>query len=145
FQSLEQYVKREYVPPRNKSEGNYVFQYVEPGLRGKPYVGVSDSALNKSFKAACERAFIPQHNVGKKHWTMHSLRHLYGVYMVNDFPVDPQKDRFGIELSEVQVLMGHKSINSTRIYARKKRRSIERKLAQVDQHLLGLSEMQLLE
>ncbi len=144
FQALEQYVKTEYVPPRNKSEGNYVFQYVEPGLRGKPYVGVSDAALNKSFKAACERASVPQPNVGKKHWTLHSLRHLYGVYMVNDFPVAPEKGRFGLELAEVQVLMGHKSIKSTRIYARKKRRSIERVLTQADQYLLGLSEGQLL-
>ncbi|EGK72116.1 hypothetical protein METUNv1_01588 [Methyloversatilis universalis FAM5] len=144
FQALEQYVKTEYVPPRNKSEGDYVFQYVEPGLRGKPYVGASDAALNKSFKAACERASVPQPNVGKKHWTLHSLRHLYGVYMVNDFPVDPEKGLFGLELAEVQVLMGHKSISSTRIYARKKRRSIERRLAQADQYLLGLREDQLL-
>lgn len=105
FQALEQYVKVEYVPPRKKTEGNYVFQYVDPGARGKPYVGVSDSALNKSFKAACERASIPHPKVGKKNWTLHSLRHLYGVYMVNDFPVDPEMGRFGLELSEVQVLM----------------------------------------
>jgi len=144
FQALEQYVVSEYVPPRNKSDGDFVFQYVEPGLRGKPYVGVSDSALNKNFKAACERANVPQSNVGKKHWPQHSLRHLYGVYMVNDFPVAPEKGRFGLELAEVQVLMGHKSIASTRIYARKKRRSIERLLTQADQYLLGLSEGQLL-
>lgn len=144
FQALEKYVKAEYVPQRNKSEGNYVFQYVEQGMRGTPYLGVSDAALSTSFRAACGRASIPPPNVGKKHWTPHSLRHLYGVYMLNDFPVDPAKGRFGLELSEVQVLMGHKSISSTRIYARKKRRSIERLLTQADKYLLGISEGSLL-
>lgn len=145
FQALEKYVKHEYVPLRNKSEGNYVFQYVEPELRGKPYVGVSAGALNKSFKAACKRAGVPPPVVGEqKHWTVHTLRHLYGVYMLNDFPVDPKLNRFGLELAEVQVLMGHRNINSTKIYARKKRRSLERLLAQADQYLLGLNEEQLL-
>jgi integrase len=145
FQALEQYVKNEYVPPRSKSGSDYVFQYIEPGLRGNPYVGASDTALNKSFKAACQRAGVPPPVFGeKKYWVLHSLRHLYGVYMVNDFPVDPENGRFGLELAEVQVLMVHKSINSTRIYARKKRRSIERLLALADRYLLGLNEGQLL-
>lgn len=144
FNALEQYVKNEYVPPRNKSEGNYALQYVEPGLRGKAYVGVSDAALNKNFKAACKRAGVPRPIVvGKKQWTLHSLRHLYGVYMLNDIPVDPKNGRFGLDLDEVQVLMGHKSISSTRKYARKKRRSLERLLTQADQYLLGIDEGQL--
>lgn len=143
FQALEGYVKYEYVPQRKKSEGDYIFQYVEPGFRGKAYLTVSDAALNKSFKEACERASVPRPCVGKNYWTLHSLRHLYGVYMLNDFPVDLENGVYGLELAEVQVLMGHKSITSTRIYARKKRRSIERILTQADQYLLGLSEVQL--
>lgn len=143
FQALEQYVKSEYIPPRSKADGDYVFQYIESSLRGKPYVGVSDSMLNKSFKSACKRAAVPQPTVGEKLWTIHSLRHLYGVYMLNDYPVNPNQGIFGLDLAEVQVLMGHKDINSTRGYARKKRRGIERRLMQTDKYLLGLSESQL--
>ena len=145
FQALEQYLKQEYVTPRDAAISGYVFQYVEHGQRGQPYRVVSDSALNKSFKAACDRAAVPSPQLGsRKQWTTHSLRHLYGVYMVNDFPVDAAIGRYGLELAEVQVLMGHKSINSTRCYARKKRRSIENKLIQVDKYLLELPDQQLL-
>lgn len=144
FQALEQYVKNEYIPPLNKAEGDYVFQYIESNSRGKPYVGVSSSLLNKSFKSACKRAFVPQPTVGKKYWTIHSLRHLYGVYMINDYPVNPAQGIFGLELAEVQILMGHRDIKSTQKYARKKRRSIERRLIQVDQYLMGLDDNQLL-
>lgn len=145
FLALEQYVKSEFVPPRNRTEGDFVFQYVEAGLRGKPYIGVSDAALSKNFKSACERASVPPPFLGKKHWTLHSLRHLYGVYMLNDYPVDAENGHFGLNLEEVQVLMGHKRISSTKIYARMKRRSIERLLAQSDQYLMSLDDRQLLD
>lgn len=144
FVALEQYFKNEYVMPRAGTRNDYVFQYVESSSRGKPYVLASDAAFNKSFRAACDRASVPAPGGHKKYWTLHSLRHLYGVYMVNDLPVNPEKNHFGLNMAEVQVLMGHKSIRSTQIYARKKRRSIERILSRADKHILGLDEGQFL-
>ncbi|MDP2030558.1 MAG: site-specific integrase [Thiobacillus sp.] len=139
FHALEMYVKHELVPPQDKADAGFVFQYIEGTRRGKPYVGVSNSALNANFKAACARAQIPgPAPSGIRKWTIHSLRHLYGVYMLNDFPVDAQAGRYGLELVEVQMLMGHRNINSTRHYARKTRRNLENKLAQADQLLMDI-------
>jgi len=143
FRALEDYVRHEFVPGRTTSSSGFVFQYIEPSRRGQPLRGVSDAALTGNFKAASEKAGVP--TVSSRQWTIHSLRHMYGVYMVNDFPVDPASGKYGLELAEVQVLMGHRSINSTRHYARKKRRVLEHKLRQADERLLGLADAELLQ
>lgn len=140
FQALEQYLKKEFIPPRDRDAASYVFQYVEDNRRGLPYLGVSDAALNNNFKAACRRARIPGPiSSSERDWSPHSLRHMYGVYMLNDYPVDPAAGKFGLELPEVQLLMGHESIKSTALYAREKRRNIERKLEHSDKQLLGMT------
>nr|WP_294863877.1 site-specific integrase [uncultured Pseudogulbenkiania sp.] len=140
FQALEEYVREEYVPPRDQVAASFVFQYVESSRRGIPLLGVSATSLNDNFKAACARAGVPSPFPADEtaEWSLHSLRHLYGVYMVNDFPVDPANSIYGLELAEVQLLMGHADINSTRHYARKKRRTLEHKLKKADQYLIGL-------
>jgi integrase len=139
FQALEQYVKCEYVPLRGAGRESYVFQYVESQRRGTPYVGVSDAALNSNFQSACSRAEINgQQPSNTKKWTIHSLRHLYGVYMLNDYPIDISAGKYGLDLVEVQMLMGHANISSTRHYARKKRRNLASKLEQADLKLLGM-------
>lgn len=143
FGALEDYIKHEFVPGPDAGSSNLVFQYIEPGRRGQPLRGVSDAALTENFKAACERAGVP--TLLSRQWTLHSLRHMYGVYMLNDFPVDPAAGKYGLELAEVQVLLGHRSISSTRHYARKKRRRLEQKLQQADEQLLGLADSELLQ
>lgn len=139
FLALEEYVREEYVPPRDQAAAPFVFQYVERTRRGIPLLGVSATSLNDNFKAACARAGVPSPFPADEtaEWSLHSLRHLYGVYMVNDFPIDPANGVYGLELAEVQLLMGHANINSTRHYARKKRRALEDKLKRSDQFLLG--------
>ena len=52
--------------------------------------------------------------------------------MLNDFPVDKKRGIYGLSLSEVQMLMGHASITSTKHYARTKRRNLEDKLEASD-------------
>lgn len=145
FKALAEYVKEEYVPPRQDVEENLVFQYVESTRRGQPLVGVSDASLNNNFKSACARAGIspPSKHEIDINWTIHSLRHMYGVYLVNDYPVNPAESLYGLELSEVQLLMGHKRISSTRHYARKKRHALQRKLERADQYLLGTNYLEI--
>ncbi len=142
FRALEDYVKHEFVPGRNAASCSFVFQYIEPSRRGQALQGISDAALSANFKAACNKAGVPTDS--SRQWTIHSLRHMYGVYMVNDFPVDHALGKYGLELAEVQVLMGHKDIKSTRHYARKKRRVLEHKLRQSDERLFGLANFDLL-
>lgn len=138
FEALAQYVRHEFVPYSNRDGRNYVFQYIEGQRRGEPYIDVSDAALNKNFKAAVRRAGIPGPKPGRHAvWTVYSLRHMYGVYMLNDFPVDPIRRVFGLALSEVQMLMGHRNIKSTRHYARHKRSRLIKKLEAADRKLLA--------
>lgn len=142
FHALEQYLNLEYVPTANPGQPRYVFQYDEPRRRGLPLVNASDSALAKSFKKAAHNAGIPLPFHGKE-YTPHSLRHLYGVYMLNDYPVDPRNGRFGLPVTDVQMLMGHARLSTTQKYARVKRERLMRRLQASDQALLHLTREEL--
>jgi integrase len=142
FQSLQQYLKDEYITVKDKNAASYVFQYVDVNRKGQPYVNVSSSALCGAMEDACRRAQIdpPSDN---KSWTPHSLRHLYGVYMLNDYPVDVEKGIYGLDLTEVQMLMGHGNIDSTRHYAKKKSRALVLKLEVADRTLMDMPSAEL--
>ncbi len=142
FFALRQYLSLEFVPCYKQGESAYFFQYVEPKYRGKPFVDASASTLTQSFKRAVKAAKIPL-SIGHASWTPHSLRHMYGVYMVNDFPLNPQLGQYGLPLVDVQMMMGHSSIKVTAHYARSKRRRLEAKLEAADQAMLGMSNTEL--
>lgn len=138
FYALQQYLRLEFVPCSEPGETVYLFQCVESRKRGQPYVDAAHAALAKSFKRALRAANIPVGSEGKD-WVLQSLRHMYAVYMVNDFPVNPHNGEFGLPLVEVQMMMGHASIRTTAHYARTKQRRLEAKLAASDQALLGMT------
>lgn len=138
FEALRHYLENEFVPLYVPGHSQYLFQYIEPKLRGRPLVNASDAAMNKPIKAAATRAGIPGPIPGHQ-WTLHSLRHLYGVFMLNDYPIAPSQGRFGIPLTDVQMLMGHKSIRTTAKYARPKVARLVAKLQASDQEMLGLT------
>lgn len=137
FHALQMYLELEYVPIYQPGQPQFLLQYVEPTRRGEPLINCSDAALNKPFKAAVTRANVPPPSEGRE-WTLHSLRHLYGVYMLNDYPLDPKNNRFGLELTDVQILMGHDSIQSTKKYARTKKDRLLAKLQKSDEAILGV-------
>jgi integrase len=127
FKWLELYLRHEYVPT---SEHDYVFQIISGKDRGKPLKDASDSARIKSFKKAVKRAGIDGPSMMPDYvWTPHSLRHMYGIYMLNYMPVP---GGFGLILTEVQMLMGHKDIESTRHYARQDAVILKAKLEAAD-------------
>lgn len=136
FSALEMYLKLEYVPVREPGGPQYLFQYVVSDRRGLSFALASDSTLAKSFKKAVLRAGVPSRLDGRP-WTPHSLRHLYGVYMLNDYPLDPLNNKFGLSLVEVQMLMGHSTIRATSRYARSKPARLMTRLQASDDALLG--------
>ncbi len=138
FVALERYLSLEYVPLHKPGEARYLFQYVEPKRRGQPLVDASDAALGKSFKKAAQKSGVPIPFDGGE-YTPHSLRHLYGVYMLNDYPIDPASDRFGLPITDVQMLMGHARLATTQKYARVKRERLMKKLEASDRAMLSLS------
>jgi integrase len=128
WKALENYLRHEYVPT---DEHDYLFQIVEETHRGIPLKDASATAIIKSFKNAVRRAGIPGPPIRPEYiWTPHSLRHMYGVYMLNYIPVP---GGYGLLDTEVQQLMGHKYIASTRHYARHDRLVLEAKLELADQ------------
>lgn len=139
FEALEKYLKLEFVPVTRVGEPEYLFQYVEPARRGQPLVNASDTAMIKAFKKAVNKAGVPPPDE-ESEWAPHSLRHLYGVYLLNDYPLDPRHGKYGLPLTDVQMLMGHESIRNTAKYARTKRRRLMAKLQASDEALLGVSE-----
>ena len=135
FEALEQYLNLEYVPTADRS----LFQYVEPNRRGQSLANASDTALGKAFKKAAARAGVPLPFDGGE-YTPHSLRHLYGVYMLNDYPLDPAAGRFGLPITDVQMLMGHKNLSTTQKYARVKTARLMQRLEASDRATLHLGD-----
>ena len=134
FQALAEYKKREWRLPTDNNQ--FVFQKLKEhkGVIGEPLAHASDEAINKSFKEAVIRAGIPRPELdGEKEWTPHSLRHAYGVYMLNYIPIGPGV--FGFSEADVQSLMGHENILSTRKYARRKKDVLLEKLKFADQNI----------
>ncbi len=142
FHAMRNYLNEEFIPRDGEGDHQPLFQCIEPGMRGLPLRDVSDTALNASFKRALIKANTPLAANGKA-WWLHSLRHMYGVYMLNDYPVNIDAGIYGLQLVEVQMLMGHASISSTAKYARAKYRRLASKLEASDRKLLGLSEKEL--
>lgn len=62
----------------------------------------------------------------------HSLRHMYAYYLVNHCPNPINPGRYGLELKQVQELLGHRSINVTRRYARQDANMLEATFAAIN-------------
>ncbi|WP_187275404.1 site-specific integrase [Methylobacterium sp. WL6] len=115
WDALRSYLSQEFVGT-TEYENDFLFQKLDTRDRSRPLVHASDIAHHKQFKKAVIRAGVQGPPEAPDHvWTLHSLRHSYGIYMLNYIPVPGGP---GLKLTEVQMLMGHKSIESTKIYAR---------------------------
>jgi integrase len=134
FEYLSRYRKEEYRLPQDGND--FVFQYLIKPHYGRPLHEATDETLNSAFTSAVKRAQIPGPPVAREHtWTAHSLRHSYGVYMLNDYEV-PGQTMPGLTLAEVQQLMGHRDVNTTRKYARERTSRLQAKLQAHDLHFI---------
>jgi integrase len=129
WEALRDYLQKEFISS-GLGASDYLFKKVDTVARGLPLMDASDTAVEKQFKAAVRRAKVPGPPEAPDHvWTLHSLRHSYGVYMLNYIPVPGGP---GLRLTQVQMLMGHASTESTRVYARHDRLIIEAKVEAAD-------------
>ena len=128
FDAIEKYLETEFVPG-SKSGTQHLLQYVATPRRGDAYVTVSYENLAKRFKAAASRCGAPlnKYALNPSH-KEHSLRHMYGDYLHNEV---------GVELSELQVMMGHAQMTTTQKYARPKVERLRKKLAEQDDSMFG--------
>lgn len=109
FEYLEKYIKKEYVH-HNKHE--FVFQHVRGKEKGKPFFLSAASTRSEAFKKAVYKIGVENElNQG-----VHSLRHMYGTYLLNYFP--KSDGSYGLPIAIVQKIMGHSTILATQKYAR---------------------------
>ncbi|MFL9856826.1 site-specific integrase [Paraburkholderia madseniana] len=108
FEELERYLATEYIAHGRHS---FVFQSDSGADVGEPYFLSDASYRRKIFKRTVAAADIPIALAGP-----HSLRHAYGIYLLNYFPC--RNGEHGLSLAVVQQIMGHKYEKYTRVYAR---------------------------
>lgn len=109
FHSLEAYMKYEYIA---HGKHDFIFQYLVGERRGKPYFLSAASTRLELFRRVCRGVGVELPAGSGKH----SLRHMYGTYLLNYF--SSEEGEFGLPLPVVQQLLGHSSIKSTSKYAR---------------------------
>lgn len=130
FEYLMRYRREEYHLPND--DNDFVFQYLIAPHYGRPLYQATDETLNSTFTDAVKRAGIPGPPVARTYvYTVHSLRHAFGRFVVNDFPVAGQAEK-GLTLAEAQLMLGHKDVVSTRRYARKRTDRLKEKLLKSD-------------
>lgn len=124
FQNLAAYHREEYVP---HGRHQFVFQYSVGGIDGEPYLLAGNDSYNDVFRGAVRRAGVTL----PPRTGAHSLRHMYGTYLLNYFP--RPDGTYGLPISLVRTIMGHSSIASTEKYARHDRDMIALELMYANQ------------
>lgn len=107
FEALALYLHHEYVP---HGRHNFIFQYESGVDLGAPYFLAAASSRNGVLNRAIRLAAIEHVK------NPHSLRHMYGTYLLNYFP--RPDGTYGLPLGLVQKLMGHRQAKDTAKYAR---------------------------
>lgn len=130
FEALDQYRAE-----RPASSSDFLFVSEKPGSYGEPII--LSEKFNSVTKAYNETLKNIQRSFGMtmdgiKLFTSHSLRHFYGNWARNCVHI-PGRSRIGLELSEIQLLMGHKDIKSTERYARLDAMNIAAEIAAANQ------------
>lgn len=129
----------EYLAVRPTSESEFLFLYEDNDRYGEPLIECSkldnlNGTLNFQFKKA-QQEYVRQTGVKpdtfSADYTMHSLRHFYGMWLRNRLRV-PGRASVGLELTEIQIMMGHKRLSSTEIYSQREAELIELDLELAD-------------
>jgi len=129
----------EYLAVRPTSDSDFLFLYEDNDHYGKPLIECSNinnlnGTLNLQLKDAQREYLRASGNMTggfRPVYTMHSLRHFYGMWLRNRVRV-PGRPSVGLELSEIQIMMGHRKLSSTEIYSRREAELIELDLELAD-------------
>ncbi|MEB0043592.1 site-specific integrase [Pseudomonas sp. MH10] len=136
FEALEQYETE-----RPSSSSDYLFVSEKRESYGEAIVqsglfNTITKTYNAELKTAQKAAGLV--NTCQKVFTSHSLRHFYGNWARNCVHI-PGRNRIGLELSEIQLLMGHKDIKSTERYAQLDEVNVAVEIAAANQLVHGWS------
>jgi integrase len=126
FEALAAYMRYEYIP---HSRHSFVFQYKRGSEQGEPYYLAAASSRNEVFKKAIGLAGVELVE------GPHSLRHMYGTYLLNYFP--RPDGTYGLPIGIVQKLLGHRQVKDTAKYARYDKDLLEAELRYANMTLFG--------
>lgn len=126
FEALVLYLRHEYIP---HGRHEFVFQYVNGASQGEPYFLAAASSRNGVLKRAIRLGGVERIE------GPHSLRHMYGTYLLNYFP--RPDGTYGLPLGLVQKLMGHRQAKDTAKYARYDRDLLEAELKYANLMVFG--------
>ncbi|TDX26036.1 phage integrase family protein [Modicisalibacter xianhensis] len=116
FHEIEKYLSYESVKGVNHL---FIFQILAGPHKGRPMFASDRSERIKQFRKRAEEIGVDlPKGVG-----LHSLRHAWGTYMLNDYPVTGGK---GLQKSLVSQMMGHSSLSSTNVYAKHEEKEVLR-------------------
>lgn len=107
WHNLSQYLDYEY---NSSVSHDFLFQKSD----GRPFFSSDRSSRDKTFKKYARVAGVED----LRGISPHSLRHMYGTYLLNYLPV-PGNKLPGLPPAYVQMLMGHASMSSTDKYAKR--------------------------
>jgi integrase/recombinase XerD len=87
--------------------------------------------MYNSYQTLYERFHAAALRTTGKSYGFHSLRHMYGYYLLNHCPnPKPHSNRrYGLDIETVQKFMGHQSVKSTQRYARQDAHLLQATLA----------------
>lgn len=109
WENLKNYLDSEYIPDTGH---DFVFQILSGPARGRPYFTSDRASRIRAFKKLADKAgaLLPDSV------SIHSLRHGFGMYCLNDHPTSDGGQ--GFSLVQVNKMMAHAHLDSTRIYAK---------------------------
>lgn len=128
FDNIKIYLKSEYS---FTSTHNYLFQVLAKNRYSMPLMSAANNSLNKLFYKSQIKSGMTEL------YPLHSLRHLFGVYMLNHIKIETEHGHMhGLPLHEVQTLMCHTSPEMTKRYARTEKSILLAKLEYADRQIL---------
>lgn len=127
FENLLQYIKHERIA---NGSHDFVFQK----QNGRPYFITSRTSRSDAFKACKGKVGL----IDNKLISLHSFRHSYGTYTLNYLPTNTG---FGFPITTIKLLMGHDSLESTEIYAKKDEDVVEAQIEFANQQVFGLDQL----
>jgi len=134
FYYLDKYINSNEFVATEKHD--YIFQITKGNNKGGAIAIDGDESTQwKNFTNTVKRLNIRPKPDGRL-WSPHSLRHAYGVWMLNYIP---HEDGVGFPLAVVTRLMGHKNSSTTDSYARDDIDSIDEKLEYFDRIVIANS------
>ncbi|HEX8595988.1 MAG TPA: tyrosine-type recombinase/integrase [Pseudomonas sp.] len=107
----------EYMAVRPHSDSPWLLLSLDAATYGMPLCELKSSSVNRAIN---RRIQATQRKLGfqapQGNYSSHDFRHSFGIWARNYVTI-PGRPKPGLDLPEIQLLMGHASLKSTEIYA----------------------------